>query len=203
MLNTNLDYNCLDDSYFLSIANILLNESYLKVNEKIYRLVEIEFYLKCKSHIDPYTHGDPDQLLMHTFYFHKFKTSTYKSGTFKGMDLTYGNADEEAYFGILIRAIEDMDTKEIIEGPCNVVNRILLEYDVESIMDLTNGENLNIFENNKNFILCESNNLSKRKLFAGPRIGLSAKYPEFQNKLYRFVAGENKIKKKKTTLVEV
>lgn len=203
MANTNLNYIFLDDTYFISIADRLLNDCYLKINKKKYRLVEIEFYLKCKSHDDPYTHCDFDQLLMHTFYFNKFKTGTYKSGTFKGLDLTYGDTEEKAYFGILIRTIENMNTKEIVEGPCNVVNRILQEYDLSNIMDFTNGENLNIFLNNKNFVLVISNKLSQRKIFAGPRIGLSAKYPTFQNRLYRFVAGENKIKKKKTTLIEI
>ena len=203
MTQTKLNYDDLDNSYFTSIANILLNECYLSVNGKKYRLMEIEFYLKCNGHTDPYTHGDPDQLLMNTFYFHKFKTNTYKGGTFKGMDLTFGNADENAYFGILIRSIEDTATGLIIEGPCNVVNKILQEYGCDSIINFTKGKNLNIFSNKKNFVIKLSNGLQQKEIYWGPRIGLSAKFPEFQKRHYRYVADKNKIKKQKTSLVEI
>ena len=200
---TKLNYNDLDDSYFPEFANVLLNECYLLVNKKSYRLVEIEFYLNCKAHKDVYTHGDPDQLLMHTFYFHKHKTGTYKSGTFKGLDLTFGSAHNKAYFGILIRSIQLISTGEIIEGPCNTVNRILQEYQMASIMDFTNGESLNILSNNRKFILKTSNKLAKKEIFAGPRIGLSNTYPTYQNKPYRFATDQDKLKKKKTSLISI
>jgi hypothetical protein len=203
MAETKLDFDSLDDSYFISIADILLNGCYLTVNKNKYRLIEIEFYLKCNSHYDPYTHGDPDQLLQHTFYFHKFKTGTYKSGTFKGLDLTFGDSENNAYFGILIRSIQSIKTGNITEGPCNVVNKILDDYKLKNITDLTKGKNLNIFQNKMDFILVPSDNLSKKNIFYGPRIGLSNKHPEYQNKNYRFVADKCNIKKKKTTLVEI
>lgn len=199
---TNLFYDELNDEYFLQIADILLNHCCLTVNKTKYRLMEIEFYLKCEAHPDPYTHCDPDQLLMHTFYFHKFKTGTYKAGTFKGMDITFGDHNANAYFGILIRTIENITTGEVIEGPCNVVNRILTEYEEPDLISFTNGQILNIFENDKNFILGISKNLNKREIFYGPRIGLSSKFMEYHKKLYRFVSNKDKIKKKKTTLVK-
>lgn len=200
---TKLNYKTLNDDYFVSIANMLLNECYLQINETNYRLVEIEFYLKCTGHNDPYTHCDPDQLLMHSFYFHKFKTGTYKAGTFKGLDLTFGDAKTKSYFGILIRSIENMISNDITEGPCNVVNQILTEYKQPSIMDFTLGQNLNIFDNDNNFILITDDDLPQKELFYGPRIGLSAKYPEYQNKPYRFVADKLAIKKKRATLINV
>lgn len=203
MAKTILDYRNLDESFFVPIANILLNQCYLKINKNKYRLIEIEFYLKCKSHNDPYTHCDDDQLLLHTFYFHKFKSGTYKSGTFKGLDLTFGDSKTKSYFGILIRSIQNIKTENIIEGPCNVVNKILDEYKFKNINDFTEGENLNIFQNKRNFILVLSDNLPKKDIYYGPRIGLSTKYPEFQYRYYRFVADKNNIKKKKNTLVKI
>lgn len=65
------------------------------------------------------------------WYFHRFG-KTYKVGTYKGMDLTFGKGDK-AYGGILIRAISSVGAtdgkhlppNEFIEGPCNTVNKIL------------------------------------------------------------------------------
>ncbi len=199
-METKLDYDTLDEDYFPDIANVLLNHCYLKVGRKKFRLAEIEFYLKTNLHNDPYVHCDPDQLLMHTFYFHKFKTGTYKSGTFKGLDLTFGSVDDNAYFGILIRSIMNIKTGCITEGPCNTVNKILLELGHESIIELTDGQNLDIFENDKKLSLVRSMKLSPKEIYCGPRIGLSAKYPDFQARNYRFVIYPEKIKKQKKTL---
>lgn len=199
-METKLNYDTLDDDFFPSMSEILLNHCYLKINNQKYRLVEIEYYLYSKSHLDSYTHCDPDQLLMHCFYFHKFSTGTYKSGTFKGMDLTFGNHDKKAYFGILIRSIENIETGKLTEGPCNVVNKILQIYECESIMDFTNGNNLNIFENDQDFILVVSDELEERQLRYGPRIGLSKKYPEYQFRRYRYTSHDG-ICRAKTSLI--
>jgi len=202
-METELNYDTLDETYFDEIADRLLNECQLVVNGKAFRLVEIEFYLKTAHHNDEYTHCDADQLLMHTFYFHKFKTGTYKAGTFKGMDLTFGDADEEAYFGILVRAIQDIEHNTIIEGPCKVVDRILLEYGHQNIAALTDYQSLNIFENEKQFILEVNEDLEHETISAGPRIGLSNKYPEFRHRSYRYVIFRNRIKKEKTKLKDL
>ena len=201
MFETELDYDSLDEQYFFDIANVILNNCYLEVNKTNYRIIEIEFYLKCNGHPDTYTHCDPDQLLMHTFYFHKFKTGTYKAGTFKGMDLTFGDEGENAYFGILVRSIQNITTKQITEGPCNVVNKILSEYKCDSLMNFTAGNSLDLFENNHNFLLIPNANLEQLPIAVGPRIGLGPSYPEYRMRNYRFVTNKDKIKKQKSTLV--
>ncbi len=201
-MTTKLDYDTLNEEYFYEMADRILNGVYLKVNKKKFRIIEIEFYLKCNGHSDPCTHGDPDQLLMNTFYFHKFKTGTYKAGTFKGMDLTFGSETDNAYFGILIRSIQDMKSGQITEGPCNTVDKILGEYKCASIMDFTKGNSLNIYNNDKDFVIVPTNKLNSLEIFAGPRIGLSKeKYPVHWNKPYRFVTNRDKIKKAKTSLI--
>lgn len=202
MAETVLDYDILNESYFVQMADRLLNECYLLVNGRKYRLVEIEFYLNSPNHPDLYTHCNPDQLLMNTFYFHKYKTGTYKSGTYKGLDITFGSADENVYFGILIRSIQDMETDEIIDGPCNSVNRILREYDCSDVMEFTEGKNLDIFKNKRKFILVQTDDLDQEIVSMGPRIGLSEKYPDYQTRNYRFAIYKNRLKKKKTSLVE-
>lgn len=203
MPETVLDYDDLNEDYFDQIADILLNHTYLLVNKKKYRLVEIEFYLNSNAHKDEYTHSNPDQLLMHTFYFHKYKTGTHKAGTYKGMDLTFGDAEASAYFGILVRAIKPLEKGDIIEGPCKTVDQILKDYGVESILDLTRGENLDLFNNRLNFILVPDSTLDQQPICAGPRIGLSAKFPEYQNRPYRYVIYRDRIKKQKTSLIGI
>lgn len=203
MAVTKLNYDTLDDRYFYAMADRLLNECYLLVNGKKFRLAEIEFYLKTVHHPDDYAHCNPDQLVMHAFYFHRFKNGTYKNGNYRGLDLSFGDADANAFFGILIRAICDIKTGAITEGPCNVVNRILAEYGYDNIMDFTNGENLNIFENHHDFLLVPCETLIRHRIYHGPRIGLSDKYPEYQMRKYRFVIYRNRIKKQKSKLVEI
>lgn len=198
----NLDFSELDENCFFEIANKLLNECYLKVNKKIFRIIEIEFYLKCTNHDDLYTHCNPDQLLMETFYFHKYK-NTYKSGTYKGMDITLGDKKTNCYFGVLIRSIKRVKTGETIQGPCNVVNRILLEYGCSSIMEFTNGENFSITENPRNFIVVPTHKMEIKSIAIGPRIGLSEKYPELRKKNYRYVTHREIIIKEKTKLVDI
>ena len=94
-----LDFDILSDNEFSEIADILLNKSYLMINGNKYRLIEIEFYLHNDNHLDTYVHCDADQLLYKKFYFHKFKTGTYKAGTFKGLDITLGDENSNAYLG--------------------------------------------------------------------------------------------------------
>jgi len=202
-LKLNLDYKKLDFKCFPMIADMLLNQCLLMVNGNKFRLVEIEFYLNCPTHVDPYVHCLEDQLLFRSFYFHRFKNGTYKGGTFKGLDITFGNKKTETYFGILIRSIESVADSNIIEGPCNVVNRILAEYNIESILEFTNGQNLNIDDNDNNFILISKKNLPRKELFIGQRIGLSAAHPDYQLYPYRFATNKDKLKKKKTTLFEL
>jgi hypothetical protein len=194
-----LDYSSLDSDDFDNIAHILLNRSCLYVSNTPYRLVEIEFYLYNENHPDSYVHCDDDQMLKNKFYFHKFKNGTYKSGTFKGMDLTFGDAETETYFGILIRAIINTETDEIIEGPCNVVNHILKSYELDSIADLTGNKVLSIRHNSMNFIL-RNKKFKKENIATGPRIGLSARYPDYQTVPYRYVIFKDRIKKQKSKL---
>ena len=102
-------------------------------------------------HADPYAHGDegcfgqfsdfprvlswpisvrsqtkapqPRQTSCGVWYFHR-KGGTYKSGSFKGMDLACGDKDKNVFAGLLLRAVLDPSDK-LIEGPCLVVDKIL------------------------------------------------------------------------------
>ena len=48
---------------------------------------------------------------------------SFKAGTYKGINITYGSDGVQGAF--LIRALKDMDTSEYIEGPCNCSTLLL------------------------------------------------------------------------------
>ena len=203
-----LNYKKLSDKDFISIAKKLMFESKLKVNDKYYQLIEIEFYLHNKNHKDTYTHCNQDQLNHCSFYFHKFRNGSYKGGTFKGMDMCFGDKDSNTYFGVLIRSIREITTQpeisdkcKVSSGPCLVVNKILENYDCENVETFTNNEIINMYDNDKDFILEDCDTIEKEDLYCGPRIGLSDKYPEYRDKHYRFVVGKKNVKKQVTSLI--
>lgn len=195
-----LDYKTLDETNFEDIANQLLNESYLKINNIKYRLIEIEFYLRNHQHPDMYVHANAEQLLAYKYYFHKFATGTYKAGTFKGMDIVFGDADSNTYFGILIRAILNTETDVLIEGPCNVVNHILNAYEYNAIMDLTKNKSVRIRKNSNDFVLKSTSKFDLECMYRGPRIGLSGD-KKYVTDPYRYCILQNRIKKQKTKLL--
>ena len=187
-----LDYLTSPDCFNV-LANRFLNKMVLYVNSKKFRLVEIEFYLHTKEHSDSYAHQDPDQLV-YGWYFHK-KGNSYKSGTFKGLDIAMGQnrgPENLRYFGILIRSIQDLETGNVTEGPCLSVNKFLEVAEVKSIAE---------FVETKKELELKSEELKTEEIFIGPRIGLNKdKYPEWLNKEYRYLIYKDKIKKQKRSL---
>jgi 3-methyladenine DNA glycosylase Mpg len=155
---------------FNKIANQLLNHFLLQVNNKFYRLLEIEFYVNDKIgnglHIDDYTHGHEIQKKSNKFYFHG-----------SGMDIAIGN--EKMFGGILIRAIAEYNKglvkENIVFGPLKVVTEIFNNFN-------------NVIEGDKNTFNIVPSTLENQDVFALPRIGLNEnKNKEFHSKPYRFI----------------
>jgi 3-methyladenine DNA glycosylase Mpg len=174
------------------IPNLLLNNSVLLVNNKEFRIIEIEFYVNSDEHQDKYTHCSSDQFKYGLWYFHKFKNGSYKSGTFKGLDLTLGSKD--IAYGILIRSIQDLSDGKITEGCCNCVNKILSEYKCETISDFSSNKDLSCINNDRNFVI-KDKKLPELTIYDGKRVGLSNKYPDFRDKKYRFAVLVDCLKK--------
>lgn len=193
------DYKNLND-----LADVLLNKTLINVNNKKYRPCEIEFYYKGTGHEDLYTHCSNEQRMKCKFYFHKYKTGSYKSGTYKGMDITM-SPDDDAYFGILIRSLCDQENNEFIEGPCKSVNKILEQYGFTEVKEFVNGKQLplDIYDTSNKFYVINTNDLKQEKIYKGPRIGLSDKYPDYQNINYRYAIMINKIKKQRKTFIDI
>jgi len=96
---------------FTAIADYLLNHSILLCGAKMYRLVELEFYMVSDFHQDCYTHRAPEQKENLVWYFHR---------VVPGIDLTFGGGEIQ-FGGVLLRSVEDLSDGSLIEGTSNVL----------------------------------------------------------------------------------
>lgn len=206
-----------EDSYleqFYIIAEIILNHGKLKIGETFIQITEIEIYYKTPSmhkspHQDPYVHCDKDQLTQGCFYFHRQNGGKYKGGTFKGLDITIGDG-KQSFGGILIRSIFIPETKDHIEGPCRVVDKILALCGYKNIDELVRNYHIlppaiNVEGSPLRFVMNESR---KNVIYFGPRVGLTLSGVSDRNdpkiqflmKPYRFTTYPSEISKSKHTL---
>eukprot|EP00826_Nyctotherus_ovalis_P027225 TRINITY_DN2124_c0_g1_i1.p1 TRINITY_DN2124_c0_g1~~TRINITY_DN2124_c0_g1_i1.p1 ORF type:complete len:207 (-),score=37.13 TRINITY_DN2124_c0_g1_i1:52-672(-) len=171
------------------------------------RFREIEFYINHPNHPDKYTHSDVDQKRASCWYFHKIG-KTYRGGTYKGLDISIGGKNH--FGGILIRSLFDKATGAVTEGSCLCVDYIIRlvksKYpDVDSIQGIVSHPKYNEKVLDKNGLIHIEKidgKETKYKYYKGPRVGLGPKYPEYLNKLYRYVVLPAKVKKGKNTLVK-
>jgi hypothetical protein len=138
---------------FHNIANEILNECVLCVADRMYRINELEFYVKSKDHPDCFSHAHELTLFTKCWYFHSggkaLDRETYRGGTYKGLDFTMGLLDwteeidinvgrikhlseeERVYAAFLIRSIEQIAIEQQavelvrVEGPSCIVDHIL------------------------------------------------------------------------------
>jgi hypothetical protein len=181
------------EKIFKEYAEKLLNNSVLKIKKdnKTYRICEIEMYYVTKDHPDLYSHCSSEQLEFNKFYPHKFKNGTYKAGTYKCMDICYGDKKTSTYFGILIRSIKDLANGQFFTGPCLCVNELLSHYSCKEFSDFDKKYSID-----KEFTI-EDQKLEKEKIYIGPRVGLGEKYPDYKLKKYRYATHIKLIKKQK------
>lgn len=189
---------------FDEIANIFLNQTLINAGQRTYRICEIEFYYCGNGHNDTYVHCSEEQRMKCKFYFHKYHTGTYKSGTYKGLDVTI-SPNDNIYFGVLIRSIQDCATGEFIEGPCRSVNVLLSQFNCDNVQDFMKNKvaPLDIYNTSSGLYLTHPSSLDICSIYKGPRIGLSDKDLIFRDKLYRYAIMINNIKKKRNTFVLV
>ena len=202
------EYNLTNIMDIETLAKHLLLDKKLLINGIEHGIVEIEIYCRCIGHDDPYVHSSKEQLEYGKFYFHRHKNGTFKGGTYKGMDITFGNQD--MYFAVLIRSISGPEG--IIEGPCKIVNTILDSYEVKSLNDfidpnskldtLSTTKVLDVFNNHRKLHLIDTNIKSSvfKEIYFGPRVGLNPRLsPEWCNVAYRFTT-HNKLKRCRASL---
>lgn len=189
---------------FASIADLLLNEATLHVGGVEHRFTEIEFYFKGRKHVDKFTHGDPMQKRFGHWYFHR-TGGEYRGGTYKGLDLAFG--DDDAPAGILIRGIERTAAPAtLIDGPCMVVDHMLALTQSPSIPDLVAKFDLSVNPSADGssplYVTRRAQPLGKT-VYAMPRVGLTLKRANtpdrhrFIARDYRFLTEPDRIKKGK------
>lgn len=181
---------------FNQFADFLLNRCDLVLLGKTVQLGEIEFYYHSEDHPDRYTHMNPMQLENGRFYLHKFGNGSLKNGTFKGLDICFGDKDRRVYFGVLIRSLN------CVSGPCKTVDYIIDNLDCESVHELDkNISGIGIWDSSA-LIHLKLREDRKDKIYTGPRVGLSDKYPDYRDRKYRYVSESSYkiVKKDKRTL---
>jgi len=119
-----------------------------------------------------------------------------KNGNRKGIDLTIGDEEQMAFGGILIRAIQNVGTKEYIYGPSKVVDKLITDLCKTDINDISEILEFSA-EDFKNKIHIAECNLVPLEFFSCKRHGLkinAKKIPEqkiglqkaFLDKDYRY-----------------
>ncbi|CUA67389.1 hypothetical protein RSOLAG22IIIB_03030 [Rhizoctonia solani] len=127
-----------EPSHFHSIAQTLIQDFELCVTSKTsvvttYQFLEVEFYW--------YFHRAPRRVppnSQSTAPVPSPKTSGFRAGTRKGLDLTFGvpaaSSDSTvAYGGILLRTLRNTETKKVTCGPSLLVDEVIRSAGVESL----------------------------------------------------------------------
>lgn len=96
-----------NEAGFAEIAKTLFEEYAIQKGDKLYRLIEIEFYWNSKTHSDQSTYGrNHIQPKAGDWFFH-----------YSGVDIALDNPELKGTGGILIRGIYDLHEKKVIKGP--------------------------------------------------------------------------------------
>lgn len=123
---------------FRNVAELLLTRATLVAGTAALRPTEIEFYYYGGHHRDEFAHRDSTQERLAYWYFHRTGTS-YRGGTYKGLDLTIGR-EGHARGGVLLRAaaplVPDAPRASRIEGPSRLVDELLRLTQSPTIADL-------------------------------------------------------------------
>jgi len=170
-----------------------------------FRLCEIEFYLNGGVHTDFFTHSDQQQLTYGQWYFHKTGPK-YRTGNYKGLDITFATGN--VYGGILIRAIEEIKTSKVYDGPCVSVNRIFSIFGCSEVGLFVQKEGFdwNCLNPDSILFLREKPDLKRRVLYKCPRVGLTLNKTNGSRSTdigrdYRYLSAPKEIKKGRANLI--
>lgn len=128
----------LDEIAKLLIASAEIVAKRKDGTEHRFRLAEVELYAFADGvYEDRFTHRDAQQSVLGTWYFHK-KGGSFKNGSFKGLDVTFGSSDFSG--GALIRSIVAIPDGKVTEGPSLVVDALLDATGMKTIADLVGAK---------------------------------------------------------------
>lgn len=185
------------EAHFERIARVVLLECVLAVNGRFFGINEIEFYYHGDLHLDVFTHQHPLQRRCGKWYFHSMGSS-YKGGTYKGLDLTCALPGSSHAGGMLLRGMieEKMPgrpTKDAeVQGSCKLVDAILAACEAASVAELVEGQmrsELSAFSSASPLHLERLTVPRKEQMFQSARVGLFLKKKDVPMELqHRFVA---------------
>lgn len=171
-------------NWFGHIGERLLNESHLLVGNQPHRLTEVEVYYYGQAHKDPFAHRDPIQLHCGRWYFHR-SHGAYRSGSFKGLDLSFGDGDN--YGGVLIRGLEKPDGA-LIDGPSLCVDYLLEATGSDSVSQLDRAIGTRVaWEKGNILFLDQTEETAPSPIWRSGRVGLSLKRSRGNKEMQRYL----------------
>jgi hypothetical protein len=192
------------DAWFAAVADRLLNGTRVWVGGKPHRFTEVEAYYHGAEHPDRFAHRDPVQLEQGRWYFHRMN-GAYKSGSFKGVDVSFG--DGVAHGGFLIRGLEKPDGS-LVDGPSLCVDHMLDATGAGTVPALDKAIGPRPAWTAELPLRLEwADDLPRREVFRSGRVGLSLKKSRPGSDLvkyicrpYRFLSEPRRIAKGKVYL---
>lgn len=197
---------------FLEAAKLILLDYQLVAGEESFEILELEFYFYQKYiHPDPYSHAFqypkrviPKMSVTGSWYFHRFIGIEKYTHTRRGLDLTYGSAEREAYGGLLIRSVKRENDGKFISGPSNVVAYVLeAANNPEEIQHLAFSHDEGMAFREDSIIRFKPR---KKPLFKAvyqtSRHGLGDKMPFYRDKEYRYFTDASVLKKRPKKRIE-
>jgi hypothetical protein len=191
-------------AWFDRIAEQLLTTTRLRVGEQSHRLIEIEIYYHGPGHEDPFAHRDPVQLELGRWYFHR-TGGAYRSGSFKGLDLAFG--DGTAFGGVLFRGLET-ERAELIDGPSLLVDFLLEQSGAKTVRELDTRIDRQVAWDARNALQLQVTLREPQIVYTSSRVGLTLKKakpggtePKFLMRAYRYFTEPRGTKKGKPHIV--
>lgn len=185
-------------AWFEAIARRLLTGCRLRAGDRLHRLTEVEFYYHAAGHLDPFSHRQPLQRSAGRWYFHR-SGGSYRGGSFKGLDLTFGN--ESSFGGILIRGLT-LDTGTFLDGPSRLVDHLLRQVGKATVADLDAAlASARVWSADRPLQLLWCDSAEEWSIVSTARVGLSLKRPSlgaaapaFVLRPYRFLSEPRQIR---------
>jgi hypothetical protein len=168
--------------YFMTLAKDIMIRHKLVIKQNFYKICDIEFYLDSSDHQDIYTPSLLNDMLKNSLQIDNDNDKVY---------LCLENNEENIKLGLLIRALYDCASGNVIEGKRCFE---LIREQESLIIDIFNGEN--------NIYLDIDLHPDKKIIKTGMRIIQEQSDDLFKNKNYRFATEWSKLKKKVIKYIE-
>src|SRR5690606_22173583 len=132
-----------------------------------------------------------------SWYFHRFVGIEKYTHTRRGLDLTYGNGDKQAYGGILFRSALREHDRQIFSGPSNLMKAVLeAAADPEGVQHLAfNLEEGGAFLQDSVIRMEPRETSLQLDHVKTSRFGLGDRNPFYRDKEYRLCSDSRAIKK--------